>query len=229
MFRSAASVLVGRPVDGPPRWMSMISSGSSRLMARLMVSLLRATPGPLRGGHAEVAGEGGAQRGADGGDLVLGLERAHAEVLVLRQLVQDVGCRRDRVEPERDRQVGQLAGGDEAPGQRGVAGDVGVLARLAAWPAAIAYGWSNSSVVSPKARPARNAARLDVGHELVLGEALVDPVERRARPGGSTARRSGRGRRSSSSGRRHGASRRAATVASLVSARHRHLDRPCSR
>ena len=29
MLRSAASVFVGRPVDGPPRWMSTISSGSS--------------------------------------------------------------------------------------------------------------------------------------------------------------------------------------------------------
>ena len=47
MSRSAASVLVGRPVDGPPRWMSMISSGSSRLTARPIVSPLRATPGPL--------------------------------------------------------------------------------------------------------------------------------------------------------------------------------------
>ncbi len=29
MSRSAASVLVGRPVDGPPRWTSMTMSGSS--------------------------------------------------------------------------------------------------------------------------------------------------------------------------------------------------------
>lgn len=44
--RSACSVLVGRPVDGPPRWMSTISSGSSRETARPIVSDLRATPGP---------------------------------------------------------------------------------------------------------------------------------------------------------------------------------------
>ena len=44
--RSACSVLVGRPVDGPPRWMSMISSGSSRLMARPIISDLRSMPGP---------------------------------------------------------------------------------------------------------------------------------------------------------------------------------------
>ena len=47
MLRSAASVLVGRPVDGPPRWMSMISIGSSSDTARLIVSLFSATPGPL--------------------------------------------------------------------------------------------------------------------------------------------------------------------------------------
>ncbi len=47
MLRSAASVLVGRPVDGPPRWMSTTSSGSSSDTAREIVSLLRARPGPL--------------------------------------------------------------------------------------------------------------------------------------------------------------------------------------
>ncbi len=47
MSRSACSVLVGSPVEGPPRWMSMISSGSSRLTARPMVSPLSAMPGPL--------------------------------------------------------------------------------------------------------------------------------------------------------------------------------------
>ena len=46
-----------------------------------------------RGGDAEVAAVGRADGGADAGDLVLGLQRAHAEVLVLRQLVEDVGRR----------------------------------------------------------------------------------------------------------------------------------------
>ena len=44
--RSACSVLVGNPVEGPPRWMSMINSGSSKLMARPMVSDFRSMPGP---------------------------------------------------------------------------------------------------------------------------------------------------------------------------------------
>ncbi len=47
MLRSDASVLVGSPVDGPPRWMSMIRSGSSIAIASEIVSLLRARPGPL--------------------------------------------------------------------------------------------------------------------------------------------------------------------------------------
>ena len=83
-----------------------------------------------RRGHAEMAAEGGAEGGADAGDLVLGLQGAHAEVLVLRQLVEDVGRRGDRVGAEEQRQLGQLAGGDQAPRQRGVAGDVGVGAGL---------------------------------------------------------------------------------------------------
>ena len=34
-------------MDGPPRWMSISSSGSSSETARLIVSLFSATPGPL--------------------------------------------------------------------------------------------------------------------------------------------------------------------------------------
>ena len=45
--RSACSVFVGRPVEGPPRWMSTMTSGSSVMTARLIASLLSATPGPL--------------------------------------------------------------------------------------------------------------------------------------------------------------------------------------
>ncbi len=44
--RSLCSVLVGRPVDGPPRWTSTITSGSSRLTASPIVSALSAMPGP---------------------------------------------------------------------------------------------------------------------------------------------------------------------------------------
>ncbi len=44
--RSACSVLVGRPVDGPPRWMSQTISGSSVMIARFMASDLSAMPGP---------------------------------------------------------------------------------------------------------------------------------------------------------------------------------------
>ena len=128
MLRSAASVLVGRPVDGPPRWMSTSRSGSSSETARLMVSLFSAHPGPLVVVTPEVAGERRTQRHAGGGDLVLGLHGAHAEVLVLGQLVEDVAGRGDGVAAEEHRQLGQLPGGDEAPRQRDVAGDVGVLA-----------------------------------------------------------------------------------------------------
>ena len=50
----------------------------------------------------------------------------HAEPLVLRQLVEDVGGRGDRVRAQEDRQPGLHATGDEAVGQRQVAGDVAV-------------------------------------------------------------------------------------------------------
>ena len=45
--RSACSVLVGRPVLGPPRWTSTMTSGSSVMTARPIASALSAMPGPL--------------------------------------------------------------------------------------------------------------------------------------------------------------------------------------
>ena len=44
--RSACSVLVGSPVEGPPRCTSMTTSGSSVITARPMVSDFSAMPGP---------------------------------------------------------------------------------------------------------------------------------------------------------------------------------------
>src|SRR5438445_6278468 len=45
--RSACSVLVGMPVEGPARWMSVTTIGSSTASARPTVSALRFMPGPL--------------------------------------------------------------------------------------------------------------------------------------------------------------------------------------
>ena len=45
--RSAASVLVGMPVEGPARWMSTTTSGSSIATASPIVSAFRSMPGPL--------------------------------------------------------------------------------------------------------------------------------------------------------------------------------------
>ena len=44
--KSACSVFVGRPVDGPPRWMSQMTSGSSTATARPSASVFSAMPGP---------------------------------------------------------------------------------------------------------------------------------------------------------------------------------------
>ena len=46
-IRSPCSVLVGMPVEGPARWTSMITIGSSSATARPIVSALRSMPGPL--------------------------------------------------------------------------------------------------------------------------------------------------------------------------------------
>src|SRR5262245_53360893 len=44
--RSLCSVLVGRPVDGPPRCTLTITTGSSVITPRPIASPLSATPGP---------------------------------------------------------------------------------------------------------------------------------------------------------------------------------------
>ena len=103
--RSACSFLVGMPVDGPARWTSMTTSGSSTMTARPMRLGLERDARAGAGGQPERAAVARADGGADRRDLVLGLERLDAEVLVARQLVEDVAGRRDRIGA-----VEQLAG-----------------------------------------------------------------------------------------------------------------------
>ncbi len=85
---------------------------------------------PGRGGHAERPAERRPERGPDAGNLVLGLERAHAHPLVLAQLVQDVTRRGDRVRAEEQGQPRLAGGGNQAVGEREVAGDRPVGARV---------------------------------------------------------------------------------------------------
>ena len=80
----------------------------------------------------EMPGERRPERHAGGRDLVLGLERAHAEVLSLRQLVQQLGRGRDRIAGVEDRQAAAVARRDQAPREGRRAGDVPVRARAAA-------------------------------------------------------------------------------------------------
>ena len=44
--RSACSVLVGNPVEGPPRWTLTTTIGSSNINARPNPSVFKAIPGP---------------------------------------------------------------------------------------------------------------------------------------------------------------------------------------
>ena len=128
MSRSACSGFVGIPVEGPARWMSRIRSGSSSAIASPTVSALSTTPGPAEAVTPSDAAERRADRGADGGDLVLGLERDDAVLLASGELLQDRRGGRDRVRAEEERQPGELGRGDEAVRERGVPGDLPVRA-----------------------------------------------------------------------------------------------------
>ena len=178
--RSACSVLVGRPVDGPPRCTSTISSGSSRLTARPIASDLRSTPGPARGGDAEVPGERSTDRDADRGDLVLGLQRAHAEVLVRGELVQDVGRRRDRVRRVEHRAACADCDAARRPyDEREVAGDVAVVTGREACRRDRVRDGRTARRSRRSCSPALNAARFAALHHLAARELLLDPLDGR--------------------------------------------------
>ena len=88
--RSACSVLVGSPVRGPA---ALDIADDQRQLERDREAdrlCLEGEPGPAGRGDTERAAEGRAERGADAGDFVLGLEGPHPEPLVLGQLVQNV-------------------------------------------------------------------------------------------------------------------------------------------
>ena len=155
---------------------------------------------PRGGRHRQRTAEGGAQRGPDTGDLVLGLECANAEALVLGQLVQDVAGRGDRVGAEEQRQPGALRRRDQAVRQGEVAGDVAVGAGRQRGRLDL-VGTANASVVSPKFQPARKAVMFASAMSGLLANfwrgTRVSP-----RPGASTSRTAGRGRTCSCCGRR---------------------------
>ncbi len=134
------------------------------------------------GGDPELAGERGADRNRGGRDLVLRLQRADAEVLVLRQLVEDVGRRGDRVGGVQDRQARLLGGGDEAVRHREVAGDVAVATRVELRGLDLVVLEELRGLA--EVQPGLERGEVGVAHLRAGRELLLDPLERRVdRPG----------------------------------------------
>ncbi len=138
---------------------------------------LEGDTGTARRRDAQMAAVGRAEGGADAGDLVLGLQGAHAEVLVLGQLVEDVRRRRDGVRAEEQRELGQLGGGDQAPRGGGVAVDRRVD------PGGLRGGVDGVAIADELGGLAEGVAGLERGRvgvtDLGLGGELGgDPVER---------------------------------------------------
>ena len=101
--RSACSGFVGMPVDGPARWMSRTSSGSSSATPSPTVSAFSTTPGP-----AEVvtpsAPPNAAPRAAPQAAISSSAWNVDAEVLEPGELLEDAGRGRDRVRAEEELQ-----------------------------------------------------------------------------------------------------------------------------
>ena len=180
---------------GPPRWMSMTSSGSSRETARPMVSVFRSSPGPLVVVTPSEPAVRRSQCRAHACDLVFGLEGPHTEVLVLGELVQHVRGRGDRVAAEEHGQLGEVARGHYAPGQGGVARDVGVGARRQMSGLDLVGRLEHLGRLA-EVPPGLERQGVGLPHHLV-GEALCDPVAASSPAAGCTSSSPGRARRSS--------------------------------
>jgi hypothetical protein len=92
--------------------------------------LLQVHAGPARGGDGEVAPERRPERHVRRGDLVLGLHGSHAEALVARELVEELGSGRDRVAGEKQRQPAADARRDQAERRCGRPVDAPIRAGL---------------------------------------------------------------------------------------------------
>ena len=120
------SVLVGMPVDGPARWTSITTIGSSSISARPIVSAFRSIPGPL------VAVTPSAPPKAAPSAMPAAAISSSAWIvrtpmlLVARELVQELGRGRDRVAGEHQRQARADARGDQPERGRLRAVDVAV-------------------------------------------------------------------------------------------------------
>ena len=88
------------------------------MIARPIASLFRQTPGTARSGEREHAAECRPDGRAHGGNLILGLDRAHIQVLEPRERVQHIGRRRDRIAAVDQGLSGEMRGSDAAEGKR---------------------------------------------------------------------------------------------------------------
>ena len=130
MKMSDCSVLVGRPVEGPPRWMSTEDQGQLGDGGQAEgLSLQRHTRARCAGDR-DGPGPAGTDGCADGRDLVFGLEGDDVVVLVLGQVMQDVAGGRDGVRALEERLTCQVRRCHKAQGQGLVARDVAVGAWL---------------------------------------------------------------------------------------------------
>ena len=176
--RSAASVLVGMPVEGPARCTSITTSGSSIATARPTVSALRSMPGPLVAvtpRWPENAAPSAMFTAAISSSAWIG---AHAEAPVARERVQQLGGRGDRVARVEQAEPGAHAGGDQAHRQRARAVDVAVGAgRRRGGLHLVVHGQQLGGLAEVVARA--EGGQVGVAHRRVVGELLLDPVDRR--------------------------------------------------
>ena len=137
-------------------------------------------PGPELDVIADRAAVRRTDRGANRGDLVLGLEHADAQVAVARELMQQRRRGRDRIGAEDDLAISELAGGRKPERERLAAAHAAILARreLCDSGADVRHGRGELcglTVGVPRAQ--RREVR--VADRGVLRELLADPIRDR--------------------------------------------------
>ena len=126
---------------------------------------------------ADGAAKGRADRGGDGGDLVLGLEGPHPPALVQSQFLENARGRRDRIGAEDDGDLGPLRRGEKTPGE-------GAIARHAAIDPRRHLGRLDAVVLRehlrrlPEGVPRLEDPDIGLDERGILREALLDGVER---------------------------------------------------
>ncbi len=175
--RSACSVLVGRPVDGPARWTLTMTTGSSVMTARPIASVLSANARTGGAGRPSAPPKA-APMAAPMAAISSSAWKVRTPNACGRQVLEDVRGRGDRIGAVEEVALAHGGRGQEAEGRGLVAGDVPVRAR-----GQLRLGHAVGLVEHLRGLaervPGLQGAAVGFGDDRPATELLVDPLDGR--------------------------------------------------